>query len=117
MASYSNLFVDQGADFSTFVTIASVENDPLDLTDLNIQGQVRKSYGSSTAFDFTVVKTDIEGGQIQINLDSDTTSSMSIGRYVYDVYAENTNTDQRFKVIEGILEIVPRVTRFSTQSS
>jgi hypothetical protein len=116
MASYSNLFVDQGADFSTFVTITSVQNDPLDLTDLNIQGQVRKSYGSNTAFDFTVVKTDIEGGQIQIKLDSDTTSSMSIGRYVYDVYAENTEDDRRFKIIEGILEIVPRVTRFSSQS-
>jgi len=113
MASYSNLFVDQGADFSTFVTIASVENDPLDLTDLNIEGQIRKSYGSSTAFDFSIVKTDVTGGQIQIKLDSDTSGSMSIGRYVYDVYAENTTNNQRFKVIEGILEIVPRVTRFS----
>jgi len=113
MASYSNLFVDQGADFSTFVTITSTENDALDLTDLNIKGQIRKSYGSSTAFDFTIVKTDNEGGQIQIKLDSDTSGSMSIGRYVYDVYAENTNSDRRFKIIEGILEIVPRVTRFS----
>jgi uncharacterized GH25 family protein len=113
MASYSNLFVDQGADFSTFVTITSTENDALDLTDLSIKGQIRKSYGSSTAFDFTIVKTDNEGGQIQIKLDSDTSGSMSIGRYVYDVYAENTNSDRRFKIIEGILEIVPRVTRFS----
>jgi len=113
MASYSNLFVDQGADFSTFVEIESTNGDPLDLTDLNIEGQIRKSYGSSTAFDFSIVKTDIEGGQIQVKLDSDTSGSMSIGRYVYDVYAENTANDQRFKVIEGILEIVPRVTRFS----
>jgi hypothetical protein len=114
MASYSNLFVDQGADFSTFVSIESNDNNPLDLADLNIKGQIRKSYGSSTAFDFTIIKTDIPGGQIQINLDSDTSGSMSIGRYVYDVYAENTVDDQRFKIIEGILEIVPQVTRFST---
>jgi len=114
MASYSNLFVDQGADFSTFVNIENNDNDPLDLTDLVLKGQVRKSYGSSTAFDFSVIKTDISGGQIQITLDSDTTDTMPIGRYVYDVYAENTSDDRRFKIIEGILEIVPRVTRFST---
>jgi hypothetical protein len=116
MASYSNLFVDQGSDFSTFVTIESIENNPLDLSDLLIKGQVRKSYGSSTAFDFSIVKMDNTGGQIQIKLDSDTTSSMSIGRYVYDIYAENTFEGQRFKILEGILEIVPRVTRFTSQS-
>jgi len=114
MASYSNLFVDQGADFSTFVTIESSDNGPLDLTDLLIKGQIRKSYSSSTAFDFTVIKTDIAGGQIQIKIDSGTSASLSAGRYVYDVFAENTLDDTRFKIIEGILEIVPRVTRFSS---
>jgi len=113
MASYSNLFIDQGSDFSTFVNIENNENDPLDLTDVTVKGQVRKSYGSSTAFDFTIVKTDVEGGQIQIKLDADTTASMTAGRYVYDVYADNTADDQRFKIIEGILEIVPRVTVFA----
>jgi len=114
MASYSNLFVDQGADFSTFVTIESSENGPLDLTDLFIKGQIRKSYSSSTAFDFTVIKTDSAGGQIQIKIDSGTSASLSAGRYVYDVFAENTLDDTRFKIIEGILEIIPRVTRFSS---
>jgi len=114
MASYSNLFVDQGADFSTFVSINGADGDPLDLTDLVLKGQIRKSYGSNTAFDFTVVKTDVAGGQIQITLDSGTTASLSAGRYVYDVFAENTLDDTRFKIIEGILEIVPRVTRFSS---
>jgi len=114
MASYANLFVDQGADFSTFVDIEGEDGTALDLTNLSLKGQIRKSYGSNTAFDFTVVKTDVAGGQIQITLDSDTSGSMSIGRYVYDVYAENTSDDRRFKIIEGILEIVPRVTRFTS---
>ena len=114
MASYSNLFVDQGADFSTFVTINASDGEPLDLSNLLIKGQIRKSYGSSTAFDFTVVKTDVTGGQIQINIDSATTGSLSAGRYVYDVFAENTLDSTRFKIIEGLLEIVPRVTRFTS---
>lgn len=112
MSSYSNLFVDQGSDFSTFVTITSTNGDPIDLTDLSIEGQIRRSYMSDTAFDFVITQTDVEGGQIQIKLDSHTTESMSAGRYVYDVYAENTVDNEKFKVIEGILEIIPQVTRF-----
>jgi len=85
MSTYSNLFVDQGADFSTFVSIENNDNDPLDLADLNIKGQIRKSYGSSTAFDFTIIKTDIPGGQIQINLDSNTASLEDGSILVYDL--------------------------------
>jgi len=114
MASYSNLFVDQGSDFSTFVTIEASDGGFLDLTNLLIKGQIRKSYSSSTAFDFAVFKTDTAGGQIQIRIDSATSASLSAGRYVYDVFAENTLDNTRFKIIEGILEIIPRVTRFSS---
>lgn len=114
MASYANLFVDQGSDFSTFVTIEASDGGPLDLTNLLIKGQIRKTYSSTTAFDFTVFKTDVTGGQIQITIDSEVSSALSAGRYVYDVFAENTVDNLRFKIIEGILEIVPRVTRFSS---
>jgi len=113
MATYANLFIDQGSDFSTFVDIEGEDGTSLDLTDLSLKGQIRKSYGSSNAFDFSISKVDAEGGQIRLLLDSSVSDSMSIGRYVYDVYAENNVTNERFKIIEGILEIVPRVTQFS----
>jgi hypothetical protein len=114
MASYYNLFVDQGADFSTFITIQGSDLSPLDLTNVNLKGQIRKSYGSSTAYDFVIVKTDVTAGQIQIKITADISESLAPGRYVYDVYAEDTVADTRFKVIEGILEIVPSVTKYPT---
>jgi len=111
MATYANLYVDQGSDFATSVIVDDANGDPLDLTDVNLSGQVRRSYQSETAFDFVITKADSTGGEIRIRLPDETTAAMKFGRYVYDVYGEDTQSDTTFKIIEGILEIIPRVTR------
>jgi len=111
MASYANLFVDQGSDFSTNLIVEDSTRFPLDLTNLTLSGQIRRTHQSNTAFDFTLSKADATGGEILIELDDATTSSMKRGRYVYDIFAEDVSTGNDFKIIEGILEIVPRVTR------
>jgi len=111
MASYANLYVDQGSDYSTYVFVEDSNGDALDLSSINVTGQVRRTYQSETAYDFTVTKTDTINGQINLALDAQTTGSMFRGRYVYDVYAEDTIGDTHFKILEGILEVIPRVTR------
>jgi len=111
MASYANLFVDQGSDFSTNLIVEDSNRDPLDLTNLTLTGQVRRTHQSETAFDFILEKADSTGGEILIQLDNVTTASMRRGRYVYDIFGSDDITGNDFKIIEGILEIVPRVTR------
>jgi len=113
MATYANLYVDQGADFRTAILAEDENGDPINLTSLNLSGQVRRTYASETAFDFTVTKQDVTGGEIEIELDAATTASMHRGRYVYDIYAEGSTagSGQSFKILYGILEIIPRVTR------
>jgi len=111
MASYVNLFVDQGSDFETDVTVSDSANDPIDLNEIDLAGQVRRTYTSETAYDFVVTKVDADNGEIKIALPDSTTSVMKPGRYVYDVFATDTLSGIDFKVIEGILEIVPSVTR------
>jgi len=111
MASYANLFVDRGSDFSTNLIVEDSNRDPLDLTNLTLSGQVRRTHQSETAFDFILEKADNTGGEIVIRLDNETTASMRPGRYVYDIFGNDTVTGNDFKIIEGILEVVPRVTR------
>lgn len=112
MASYANLSADQGADFQISIDIEDANSDPLDLTNYALYGQVRRTYKSDNAVDFTINKdNDPTTGTIAIQLLASQTISMKSGRYVYDVYAHNTVTDQVIKVLEGILEIVPAVTR------
>jgi hypothetical protein len=113
MASFSNLFVDQGSDFSTNLIVEDSNRDPLDLTDLTLSGQIRRTHQSETAFDFILSKADATGGEILIELDDATTSNMKRGRYVYDIFASDSVSGNDFKIIEGLLEIVPRVTRTS----
>lgn len=110
MATYANIFVDQGADFETTLIVEESSGDLLDLTDLDLSGQIRRTYTSETSYDFDIIVDDPESGEIVLKLNSSVTSNMNRGRYVYDVFA-SYNGDDKFKVIEGILEIVPRVTR------
>jgi len=113
MASYANLFVDQGSDFRTNLVVEDSKSDPLDLTNLDLSGQIRRTPQSATAYDFVLEKADSVGGEILIRLPETTTSIMKSGRYVYDIYASDTVSGNDFKIIEGILEIIPRVTRTS----
>lgn len=112
MTSYSNLFVDQGSDFRTLVEVTDDSNIPVDLTDFEVNAQIRSSYSASRAYDFVTNINDAINGQIQLYLPASTSGSMRPGRYVYDVFAQNTVDSEKFKIVEGILEIVPRVTRF-----
>lgn len=113
MATYANLYVDQGTDFQTAILAEDENGDPIDLTSLEITGQVRRTYASETAYDFTITKQNESAGEIIIELDAQTSGSMHRGRYVYDIYAEGTTagSGKAFKILYGILEIIPRVTR------
>lgn len=114
MATYANLYIDQGADFATNIVVEDVNGDPVDLTNLTLSGQVRRTYQSETAYDFTITKINAAKGELQIRLSDSVTSTMNSGRYVYDVYGNDSQTNNDFKIIEGIAEIVPRVTRSSS---
>ena len=54
MAAIANLFIDQGSTFSTSVNVKNDDETPFDLTNHTAAAQIRKSYSSSTATDFTV---------------------------------------------------------------
>lgn len=111
MATYANLYIDQGADFKSKVSIEDTNTDPLDLANLTVYGQVRKTYLSETAYDFTIIKSDVSGGEIEIQLPASVTETMARGRYVYDIFADDDGNGTTFKVLQGIAEVVPRVTR------
>jgi len=112
MASYANISADQGADFQVSVEIEDSNGDLLNLTGYTVYGQVRRTYKSETAVNFTIeIAANRALGSISIKLTDQQTKAMKAGRYVYDVYATNSTTEKTIKVLEGILEIVPSVTK------
>ena len=111
MATTANLFVDSGSDYSNIITIASSTGSALDLTNYTVKSQMRKSYGSSTYYDFTASVYDAVTGKIRLQITAANTSLIPAGRYLYDIEITNTNTSAKTRVLEGIVVVTPEITK------
>lgn len=108
-AAYTNLYLEQGTTFTTTITLDDVYGDVYDLSGYTASSQIRKSYYSSNAtatFDSSI---NVGQGTITLELSSATTANIAAGRYVYDTIISANNTTTR--VLEGIVDVSPRVTR------
>lgn len=110
MAGFAELTLEQGASYSTTVTVNGSNGSPTNLTNYTAAAQLRKSYYSSTATDFTVSISDAAGGEITMALSSANTANLTPGRYVYDLLITSP-TSVKTRVVEGIATILPSVTR------
>lgn len=111
MATISNLFIDQDADFTTTVTINDSNGSALDLTSYTALAMIRKTYQSTSATTFTsTFASDRTTGQITISLTDTQTAALESGRYVYDlIITDSSGTKTR--VVEGIATVNPSVSR------
>ena len=111
MAVYSNIVIDQGADYSASIDVTDSDGDTIDLTGYTAAGQIRKTYSSSTAVNFTVsIASPASAGTLNIGLSNTQTNAMKAGRYVYDVEITNSG-GVKTRVLEGQVEITPGVTQ------
>ena len=110
MAALSNIYIDQGSDFSTVISLTDSNNDALNLTGYSALAQIRKTYGSTTiAATFTTVLT-TDSGQLTMSLTDVVTAAMTSGRYVYDVLLTDGSGDKT-RVLEGQAILTPGVSR------
>ena len=109
MAATTNLYVDQGADFSANIDILQDDGTPLSLSGANVVGMMRRSYYSTTSYSFVSSITDSANGIIKLHLPADISSNIKAGRYLYDVRVRTYNSNIR--VLEGILIIYPQITQ------
>lgn len=110
-AGYTELFLEQGADFNMSITLDDVSGENFNLVNYTASSQMRKSYYSSNSTaTFTVSTGDNPSqGIITISLNSANTANIYPGRYVYDVYV--TSAGSRVRVLEGIVSVTPQVTK------
>lgn len=110
MADFVELHIDAGSTFSTDVTVNDALGVPINLTNYQARAQLRKSYYSSTAIDFLVVKTEAVSGILTLSISAANTSNIRPGRYVYDVEIESSSNVVT-RIFEGIVTVSPGVTR------
>jgi hypothetical protein len=110
MAGFAEITIEQGADFSTTITVNDSSGTAQNLTSYTAASQIRKSYYSTTATSFTVSVTNPTSGEITAAMSAATTANLTPGRYVYDVVMTSpANTKTR--IVEGIATVLPSVTR------
>lgn len=111
MAAYVEITIEQGADFTTTVTVRDEAGNPTNLNNHSVAAQLRKSHYSSTATDFTATITDPGAGTITLAMPASITANIAPSRYVYDLLLTNNSTNVKTRVIEGIANVLPSVTR------
>ena len=111
-AAYTELFLEQGTDFYTSITLDDVNGDPYDLTGVAAKGQIKKSYYSTNETShFTILINDPPTGVINMSVPSANTANIAAGRYVYDVIIKDTANNVT-RVLEGIVNVIPQVSKF-----
>jgi len=110
MAAIANLIVEQGATFSSSITVKDSDGNALDLTGYTASAKMALGYSSTRTR--TTITTTINApttGVVGLSLTADQTAALDApARYVYDV--DITASDSTVtRVIEGIMTIRPNV--------
>jgi hypothetical protein len=107
----NNLVINSGSDFTQSFTLEGTNNSPLNLTEYEVDAQMRKWSGSSSAINFsTSIIAPSTSGKISIGLTSGQTVDLKSGRYVYDILIIDPYGIKN-RVIEGMVLVREGVTR------
>ena len=113
MAAIANLRIDQGATFTSDVTVTDSNGDAFHLTGYTASAKMAKGYASTRTRTSitTTINSDPTTGIIQLSLTADQTNALDApARYVYDVEIRQTSDSTITRVIEGIITVSPSVT-------
>lgn len=114
-AGYQNITLEQGATFDLSITIDDVNGQGYDLTQASARSQVRKSYYSANAVIEFTATVNPNTSTITLSLDSSQTANVKAGRYVYDTILDIAGAPEQantvIRILEGIVDVSPRVTR------
>ena len=114
MAIAQNIEIDQDSDYSKTFIAKDDTGTVIDLTTApsTLAAQIRKSYATTTAVDFTAtVTSSVTTGEFTLALTDVQTAAMERGRHVYDVVHTVTSTEIKPRIMEGIAVDSPSVTR------
>jgi hypothetical protein len=110
MATISNLYVDAGSTYSNIITVSASNGQALDLTGFTVASQMRKSYGSTTVYNFTSSIYNAALGKVRLQLTDTQSQAIPAGRWLYDVEIRSPSGAVT-RVVEGIITVNPQITQ------
>ena len=112
MAAVANLIIDQGASFSSDITVKDANGNAFNLTGYAAEAKMAKGYASTRTRTTmtTTIASDPTTGVVSLALTAAQTAALDAERYVYDVEITQTSSGNVTRVIEGIITVRPNVT-------
>jgi hypothetical protein len=111
MATFTELFIDQGATFSNNIHVTDVvTNAYINVSGYSVSSMMRKSYTANVTANITCTIIDAANGTVRMSMTPANTANVLSGRYVYDVKTTDPNGVVN-RVLEGIINMSPSVTR------
>ena len=93
-----NLTIDKGTTFSTSIKLKR-DGGALNLTGYTLSAKMRKHYSASSYYSFTATSPSPTQGLVNVGMASSITSTIPVGRYVYDLLITYSGTTT--KALEG----------------
>lgn len=109
MSAKFNLTLMQSADFLASFQVNDANNNPIDISTMTIESQMRHDYTSNTAVSF--VCNGYSNGYLTLTLPASNTIAINSGSYVYDIMMKDTFGNLT-RAIEGSIKVTPDVTQF-----
>ena len=111
MTTRANMYVDQGVDFGIVLDLFSNAGDEFNILNQQFKCEVRKVFSSTIAFEATIIvdMNDDDPNNIQLSISAETTAEVDPGKYQYDIIM--LSGTQRSKILEGLMFILPTITR------
>jgi len=117
MAGYQDLFLNQGEDFTTQLTLDDSNGLPYNLNGFSVFSNAKRSYYTpNITMSFNSSIYDANNGIIQLSANSAITANIPAGKLVYDVVVKDNLSNLVTRVLEGQIIVSPGVTGIITAS-
>jgi hypothetical protein len=111
MTTRANLYVDQGIDYSIDLFLTTNDGEEYDATNKSFYCNIKKLYSSSISANAEITShLSANTSMIELYISPETTEALDPGKYTYDIVMVNGG-GSRTKVLEGLMFILPTVTR------
>jgi hypothetical protein len=110
-AANYNLTIDQGSDFAIDLVVKD-DSVVKNLTGYSARAQMRNTKGAAAiAATFTCTIPSAADGEVKMELPNATSSSISAGKYYYDLELYTSSDAIVSRLMQGTVIITPEVTR------
>jgi hypothetical protein len=108
MGAIANLNIDQGATFSSDISVKDLVGNALNLTGYTVTAKMAKSYSSTATKTPITASINTSTGMVSLSLTASQTAALDAARYVYDVKITDS-FNQSTRIVEGIMTVRPQV--------